>query len=249
MKKWLRNLALGTLVAGAGVGYEYSRYKTPEILNVKTVNKYGDYIVVQRSKSNIVFDNLEKLLGKHDRGSYVYYNVIPDKYHANVEIQPMERSADFTSSNWDSFEQNSMLNRGDPEWSAEMQIVYNAFSNIPLSQIRKIKLDSLINGTIIHEEKHLNQKRSGSGDNSEDIDRDEFEAYLVNLENYPSYLKDIVHTSIQKSDSHGKNASKRIISELTSYPDTPGLWELTHLDNFNGEISRRAKEIRLKYFK
>ncbi len=244
MRKGLRNLLLGAVIAlplGAYAHRAYQDYKIPEQVSMEKSNDGMKLTFIRRHKSNFVFDTLERIVGTYDENRKSYSNKGPagDGY-VFIDIAPFEENARDVDKYWSMFEDS----KGRPDrkgFNPSRFVVYNSLKDLEPSKRRQAYFDMNLNATKVHEDAHLNFPKNAK---NTEVNQEKF-AYLNELATHPLYLSEILkwHSSKSSNDNIYKRASAEIIGEFLKYSDTPDIYSLVNLPNFQTEIPKRAREI------
>lgn len=247
MKKWLRNLALGTLIAGAGAGYvakEYNDYKIPEELNLEVMGG-GSIVGTYRAKSNPVFKSIDSLLGIERAQSHTKTGLFNSKSVA-LYVNYSEDGAKEVVRNWRDYEKNAKISKGDKSWKASKQIVYNFMKSKKESDFEKEYFDEMFGMTKAHEMDHLDKLSRKIKYSKEDY---EISAMLKAMEIHPAFALSDAMRAYEEEIPVYKGAAEKIINELVKYPDTPDVYTLCHDPYMEVKVSKRSKEIKERLFK
>lgn len=114
MKKWIRNLALGTLLAVPGAWYtnkEYENYQVPESIGEESLYNGRVTIRTCRSKSNIMFDLFDIARGKYNTETYT--TNFAGFQNVKIDVLPVEQKFRKIKRNWEDYVANSKMKKED----------------------------------------------------------------------------------------------------------------------------------------
>ena len=247
MKTWLRNLALGALIAAPGGWYankEYQNYRYPDLVSIDFL-KDGTSVGIYRAKSNTFFEPIDTILGidrNHSQTRVVSLAGFEDKV-IDLYATRSEKKGKEISKNWKKYEENAKRPKGHKSFNASDYLAYRFLENVNESE-RAIKYSiEMFEADKIHEFNHaemLNRKTKYSKEKLEAI------AMLASMEKYPLLALSEAIRSYKENTPIYKDASFMILSELIKYPDTPNVYSLCHDSDLSNKLPKRAKELKSK---